>query len=392
MNNNISTMDGAAFDAAQVLASAPRGETRVITPHYLESGDITFSEKTVTRNSVNLTSIYEPFERLTEGTLKNGVKVRLPLKEALLQYPDAAEILRTGIRFLAFERYRMMPRSFDGIVTYYDSMKPQEEYLRDAAIGQLPYAPSGQEVTEVSSSFEGGVTVVNNLYRGVASILGDWIKFDQIGKIRQIPDLLARSLRMTEEQRVYNVLTTTGNYTRNSTTNDNDVGANTAATTFSGLGLELAVNTIGTSKDRKSGNYLGLRADTIVIGPRMEVPVKMLLMSTDLNRQGGNTTNEVRGTGTMNSYKGMLNNIIISPWFGTGANAYQWLVFDSTVPWMVFQTVEPANVFQEDANMTSEAWLKYDRIRFLAREYFGAGIVDDRGAFYSSSTTAPTVS
>jgi len=238
MNNikhNISTMDGAAFDALQTMAQAPHGDTRRITAHYQESGDVTFSEENLTRaQNVNLSSVYDPFERLMEGTLKNGVKVRIPLKEALLNYPDAAEILRTGIRFLAFERYRAMPRSFDGIVTYYDSTKPQEEYLRDAAIGQLPYAPSGEEAKEVTSAFEGGVTVVNNLYRGIASILGDWIKFDQVGKIRQIPDLLARSLRMTEEQQVYNVLTTTGNYARNSTTNDNDVGANTAATTFSG--------------------------------------------------------------------------------------------------------------------------------------------------------------
>ena len=390
INHNISTMDGAAFDATQALAMAPRGDTRVITPHYQASGDVTFTESNLTRKgNVDLTRIYEPFERLTEGTLKNGVKVRLPLKEALLNYPDAAEILRTGIKFMAFERYRQMPRTFEGIVTYMDSMKPQEEYLRDAAIGQLPPAPSGQEVKDITSSFEGGVTIPNVLYRGLVSVYGDWIKFDQIGKIRQVPDLLARALRLTEEQQVYNVLTTTGNYARNSTTGDNDVGANTAATTFSGLGLELALSTIATSKDRKSGNYLGLRADTIVIPPRMEVPVKQLLMSTNVDHTGAS---EVRGLGTTNIYRGMLNNIVVTPWLGTGINAYQWLLFDSTVPWCMFQTVEPANVFQEDANMTSESWLRYDKVNFLAREYFGCGIVDDRGAYYSSSTTAPTVS
>lgn len=335
---------------------------------------------------------FDPFRKLTETRLANGSKVNIPLREAMLNQPDAAEILRTGIRFLAFSKYQNMPRTFEKIVTYADSNKPQEEYLRDAAIGRLPYAPSGTEAPEVTSSFEGGVTIQNNLYRAIVSVLGDWIKFDQIGKIKQTADLLGRALRMTEEFAVYSALTTTGNYTRNSTTNDNDVGANTAATTFNGAGLELALATIGTSKDRKSGVYLGYKADTIVIGPRMEVPVKQLLMSANLNRAGGNTTNEVRGMGEMNMYKGMVNNIIISPWFSTGANGYQWALYDSTVDWCVFQTVEAPQVLQESSDAASEAWLTKDKIRFLARNYFGVGIVDDRAAFYSSSTTAPTVS
>lgn len=42
--------------------------------------------------------------------------------------------------------------------------------------------------------------------------------------------------------------------------------------------------------------------------------------------------------------------------------------------------------------MTSESWLTKDVVRFLARDYFGVGITDDRAAYYSSSTTAATVS
>lgn len=374
---------------------APGGAAKFINLQRNAAGEVVNMTEVKIEENSNLdlgNKGFDPFRKLTEAKLPNGSKVNLSLREAMLNTPDAAEILRTGIRFLAFSKYQNMPRTFDKIVTYADSNKPQEEYLRDAAIGRLPYAPSGTEAPEVTSSFEGGVTIQNNLYRAIVSVLGDWIKFDQIGKIKQTADLLGRALRMTEEFAVYSALTTTGNYTRNSTTNDNDVGANTAATTFNGVGLELALATIATAKDRKSGAYLGFKGDTIVIGPRMEVPVKQLLMSTNLNRAGGNTTNEVRGMGDQNQYKGMVNNIIISPWFPTGVNAFQWLVFDSTVNWCQFQTVENAQVLQEDQNMASEAWLTKDKIRFLARQYFGVGIVDDRCSFYSSSTTAPTVS
>ena len=356
----------------EIAQNAPHGETRVLHPIRGTNDVVTgFREETISNRAESLLRSYDPFQKLTEAVLPNGGKISMKLAEALLNTPDAAEILRTGIRFLAFERFRQMPPTYTGIVSNMPSSKPQEEYLRDASIGRLQKAPSGTPAPAHTSTFEGGVTIVNDLYRGVFEILGDWVKFDQIGKIRQTADSIGRALAQTREFAVYSQLTTTGNYARNSTTGDNDVGANTAATTFNGLGVELALATIATSKDRKSGNYLGYKADTIVIGPRMEVPVKQLLMSTNLGRQGGNTTNEVRGTGDLNMYKGLLNNIIISPWFPTGANAYQYLCFDSTVQWCMMQEVENSQVYQEDSNMSSESWLTKDVIRFLARDYFG---------------------
>ena len=374
------------------LITRAQGKSKLIHLDRNASGEVVnMKEVEIDHNSESGGS-YDPFRSLQEVTLPNGRSVHINLEEALLGYPDAAEILRTGIRFLAFDRMKTMPPTYTSIVNSQPSSKPQEEYLRDSAIGSLPVAPSGTPASSLTSGFEGGVTVVNNLYRGLFEILGDWIKFDQIGKIRQTADSIGRALAMTREKGVYYQLTTTGNYTRTQTAGDNDVGANTSALTFSGIGLEQALATIATSRDRKSGNLLGYRADTIVIGPRMEIPVKMLLQSTELNRQGGNTTNEVRGTGTTNTYRGLLNNIIVSPWFPTGTNAYQWLIFDSTVPWCMFQEVEAPQVMQEGQDMTSEAWLNKDVIRFLGRDYFGVGIVDDRAAFYSSSTTAPTVS
>jgi hypothetical protein len=376
----------------EILQNAPRGATKFIHLDRNASGEVVNMKEVAVDNNRDFdTEAYEPFRKLTEAKLAGGHKVKLSLQEALLTNPDAAEILRTGIRFLAFDRFRRMQPTYTGIVSMEQSNKPKEEYLRDAAIGRLEKAPSGTQAPEHGSTFEGGVEIVNDLYRGIFSILGDWVKFDQIGKIRQTADAIGRALAMTREFAVYSALTTTGNYTRNSTTNDNDVGANTSALTFSGLGLEQALATIATAKDRKSGNYLGYAADTIVIGPRMEVPVKQLLMSADLNRTGSGS-NEVRGMGTMNQYRGLVNNIIVSPWFATTTNGYQWALFDSSVQWFKFQEVESPNVYQESADMTSETWLTKDIIRFLGRDYFGCGLVDDRAAFYSSSTTAPTVS
>lgn len=362
--------------------NVPGGPTKYIHLQRNTEGQVVdVKEVVVDQNKqLDMEPGFDPFAKLTEAKLANGKKIHMSLSEAALNNPDSAEILRTGIRFLAFERFKQIEPTFTGIVNFTNSSKPQEEYLRDAAVGTLPLAPSGTDAPELVTSFEGGVTIQNNFYRGLFSVLGDWIRFDNIGKIRQLSGIMGRALAMTREDAVYSALTTTGNYGRNSTTKDNDVGANTAATTFNGTGLELALATIATSKDRRSGAYLGYKADTIVIGPRMEVPVKQLLMSTELGRQGGNTTNEVRGTGSDNTYRGLIKNIIVTPWFPTGVNAYQWLVFDSSVEWFEFQEVMPPNVMQENPNISSEAWLVSDKIRFLAMTYFGCGIIDDRAA------------
>lgn len=329
---------------------------------------------------------YEPLKALTEAKLADGRTTRVSLKETFLTNPDAANILRNDVRFMAFSMFNQMPRTFESFVTFMDSNKPKEVYLRDAAIGVLPKVPSGTNAPNLISSFEGGVEIVNDRYAGIVEILGDWVRFDQIGKIRQAAIEMGRAARMTEEDAVYKFLTTTGNYTRNSTTGDNDVGANTQNLTFSGIGLETATTVISTAKDRKSGNYLGLKADTIIIGPRAEIPVKQLLLSAMVDHTGAS---EVRGLGTTNQYRGMINNIIISPWF---SSSYSWALTDSTRQSLMFQTVEPFNVFQEDANVTSEAWLTRNAVRYLVQGYFGLGFVDDRCWFFSSSTTAPTVS
>lgn len=381
------------FDESQVAGYAvPNEPTKIIHLHRNAEGEVTGDHvETIQHTNAAPRVEFDPFRALTEVTTTRGYKVRQSLMEAALNTPDAAEILRTGIRFLAFSKFDQMQPTFNQICSVVSSTKPQEEYLRDAAVGQLPIAPSGTDAPEVVTGFEGGTTIVNNFYRGLFSVLGDWIRFDQIGKINQFANILGRSLASTREKAAYAVLTTATNYGRNSTTLDNDVGANTAATTFNGTGLELALSVVATAKDRKSGEYLGYSADTIVIGPRMEVPVRMLLTSTDLGRQGGTSSSEIRGQGTTNLYRGMINKIIVSPWFSTTANGYQWLIFDSRVQWCMFQNVMEPYVDQEQQNMTSTAWLVSDKIRFLAATYFGCGIVDDRAAYYSSSTTAPTV-
>lgn len=359
-------------------------ERNPVTGEVLKATESKIERSTEQQQLTEALQQHRPFADLLEV---EGRTVPMSLREAFLTNPDAGNILRNELRFLAFSRFAEMPRSFDLFTTFADSNKPEEDYLRDAGIGVLPKVKSGDPAPELLSGFEGGVTIQNFRYAGLASILGDWLRFDQIGKIRQAGNLLGRSARMTEEDAVYSLITTAGNFTRNSTTGDNDIGANTAATTFAPVGLDTALTTISTSKDRKSGHYLGYKADTFICGPRLEMAAKQFFMSNELIRTHGNTTIETRGMGTKNPYAGLISNMVVSPWFGA---SYQWALVDSTVQSLTFQTVEPFRVEQETMVPTSEAYLTRDVIRYLVQGFFGVGIVDDRAWYYSSSTTAPT--
>lgn len=356
-----------------------------------QAGKVT--ESTASAHDLGFQSpvVGDPLELLRESVYRHvGSKMaNMTFREAFVQTPDAGNMLRDAIRYLAFSRYAELPAGWEAFTMSETSARPQEEYLRDAAIGVIPKYKSGEPTQIVKSSFEGGVIIKNDQYRALVEIAMDEMRFDRIGKIRQIAQELGRAGRMTEAKAAFDVLTTTGNYNRAATTNDNDVGANTANTTFNAVGFEDARAIIATAKDRKSGAYLNFSADTLVVGPRLEMAAKQLLMSDSIEREGGNTTNEVRGTGTRNPYFNLVRRIIVSPWFSAN---YAWALMDSTVQPIVFQRVEPFNVMEETPGLTSEAYMTKDSLRWLVMSYFGVGMVDDRCCFLSSSSTAPTVS
>lgn len=355
-------------------------KTKIIDIVNVQAGD--FRERIVDHDATPVLE-HETFSWL-EAPLAGGGKTRLKLAEALVQQPDAANMLRQDFKFLAFTAFSQMPRTIDGFVKRETSNKPEEYYLRDAGMGLIPRTRSGAAAPRLLSSFEGSAVIQNFRYSGAVEVLGDDIMFDRIGKIRQTAAFLGRSGAATEEAEVYKVLTTAGNYTRNSTTGDNDIGANTAATTLTHANFEDILTTIATAKDRKSGMYLGYMADTIIAGPRMEWPLKKLLSSDTLQYVGDDETER----GTLNVYKGALNRIIISPFF---SSSYEYVICDSRSMGIVFQQVQPFNVLQSAQNASNTEWLTRDVIEWVTTGYFGVGFVDDRGFYYSSNATRPTL-
>lgn len=300
--------------------------------------------------------------------------------------PNFPDLLRQGIMFDAFSSYNGLPVTYPMLVNESTSTKHQEEYLKDAAIGVASVVAEGEDYPEAAINLDSGLTIKNYKYGFVVGVTEEMRRFDQVGKIRQISAEIGRSLRMTEEYQVYSTLTTAGNYTRGSDTGDNDVGDNTAATTFSATGLITAFGVLATMKDRKSGTYLGVQPDTLIVTPRLWWAAKQLIESPQVMRAHADDdstviTVEKYGTGTSNAFFNVVNTIIVSPWLGS---SYQWVLMERGRA-LKFQRVDPMRVLPPEYYPKNDTW------KYFARTWFGVGMLDDRFAYYSSSVTAPTV-
>lgn len=348
----------------------------------------TFADVTPKAKPVNVDESLLPFPRDRRGRITvNHENVDLAEAGAELSTYNFPDLLRVGLQADLFTSYAEQAVTYPAFCRVVNSDKQQEEYLFDNSIGLPPIVNEGQPYPEIATDLDAGL-IIKNYKRGyILSVTEEMQRFDQVGKVREMPELMGRGMRREEEQSVMNIITTTGNYTRNSTTGDNDQGANTAATTFDAAGLILAFNCLRTMKDRKSGQYLGVNPDTLIVAPKLWWAAQQLIGSNMTNRQGGNTTNEIYGTGTTNSFFNVVKTIIVSPEF---SSSYGWWLGEARRA-MTFQRVEGITLLQEGMNSSTQGYFNRDVIRYRARNWYGVGMRDDRFAYFSSSTTAPTV-
>lgn len=353
----------------------------------LNASDGKFAETELKAKSVM--PAVAPYPKLKNGrhTINPELFEAMGIREANagLSVSNFPDLLRQGVQFDAFTSYNETPVTWPSFARLVPSNDIQEEYMKDAAMGIAPVVTEGQPYPEVTVQTGDGV-IVKNYKRGyLIPITEEIMKFDKLGKVRQIAELVGRSIRLTEELAVMDVLTTAANYIRTSA--DNDEGNNTGTTTFSAAGLITAFNTLTTMKDRRSGMKLGVRPDTLIISPKLRWAAYQLIRSPQSMRVGGNTTNEIYGGGTDNQFFDLVQNIIVSPYFG---NTYEWCLLEAKRS-VVFQQVEPFQLLREGMDAANANYLTYDTIRYRARTWFGTGMVDDRFAYLSTATAAPAI-
>lgn len=359
-------------------------ETKVFKVLDAQSGKI--QDVTPVNKSVNLDEAVIPYPRDRKGRIViNPEEIDLAEAGAELSTYNFPDALRQGLQVDLFTSYNEQAVTYPSWARVVTSSKQQEEYLFDSSVGMPGIVAEGQAYPEVATDFDSGL-IIRNFKRGyIMSVTEEMQKFDQVGKVREMPELMGRGMRREEEQRCMDVITTAANYTRNSTTGDNDEGANQANVTFSATGLITAFNTLRTMKDRRTGLYLGVNPNTLIVTPKLWWAAQQLIGS-NMSQRGG-ATNEVYGTGGNNSFFNVVSNIIVSPEFGS---SYGWCLMEARRA-VTFQRVEGVTLLTESMGAVTDGYFTRDVIRYRARNWFGVGMRDDRFAFLSTSTTAPTV-
>lgn len=297
-------------------------------------------------------------------------------------------LLRDGLRAILFDSYAGVPQTWNQWAQTIQSDKLAEDWLEEAAVGLLPKVGEGAPYPHITRDLDRTFQIVNDKRGAIISVTEEMIAFNRVGVLTQQTQMLGRAMAMTKEQDMYNVITTAGNYVRNSTTNDNDIGANTAATTFGPSAFsETILPTLSSMKDRKSGMYLGVRPNTLIVGPSLEYAAKQLFLSPTMHGMGGADTATVTyGAGTSNPFRGVFDLIVVSPFI----QSFSFVVMERQRA-AVLQQVWPLQLLQGTMTADNADYLNFDTINYRAREFYGAGMLNDRYAYYSSSTTAPTI-
>lgn len=357
----------------------------------LDAQAATIQDVTPTPQPVQLDESLLPYPRDHRGNITIDHE-RVHLTEAASElstynFPDA---LRMGLQVDLFTSYNETPVTYPSWARVVNSSKQQEEYLFDSAIGLPPVVGEGQPYPEVATDFDSGL-IIRNAKRGfIIPVTEEMQRFDQVGKVRETAELMGRAMRRGEEQSAMDVITTTANYTRTNTAGDNDEtvsgsGANYQAVTFSASGLITAFNILRTMKDRRTGIYLNVNPNTLIVTPKLWWAAKQLIGS-NMTARGG-ATNEVYGTGDNNAFFNVVSTIIVSPEFGS---SFGWWLGEAKRA-VTFQRVDPISLMTEGMTSATEGYFNRDVIRYRTRNWYGVGMRDDRFAFLSTSTTAPTV-
>lgn len=313
---------------------------------------------------------------------RNGRPITLAEAATTSDFPI---VLRDGIRSIAFDAYAGIQPVWPEICMMMPSDRPAEDWAEENAIGELPPVGEGQPYPSFKLDLDRSVRIPNVKYGGFIEVTEEMIRFNRTNLIKRQAAQLGRAAVRTQEVATFAVLTTAGNYVRADTTGDNDLAANTAATVFSASGLNTALNVLRTMKDRKSGVYLGVNPDTLIVTPALEVAAKQLLMAPVLQRASASTTQEIYGTGGANPFRGMVNRIIVTPYMGA---SYQWCLMEAKQA-CVMQEVEGLQILTQEVNRAeNEGYFNYDLVKFRSRIWFGCGMLNDRYAYYSSATSA----
>jgi len=320
-----------------------------------------------------------PFPIFEVNNGRQQKKMRLEEAASLPNFPN---VLRTGLRPILLSEYAGYPSTYR---LWMDSEPSDSEYeygLEFRQFGELPYVEEDEPFPELKAKEDRSVYIQNRKRGARFNVTWEMLKFEKTGHIREQTQFLGRAMAQTVEKQAYDLITDTSNYTR--TTSDNAVGNNYGTVTFSATGLLTGYDTLRTMFDRGSGMPLNVMPNTLICGIGLDLAARQLLTSANVGGMGDTDAVLTYGTGTSNPFRGWINQIIVTPFLGR----YEWVLMEAGRAAKEFVTFETELLTQG-----AEGYDYFQKMTFGYRvaRGFGMGMWNDRFAYFSNSTTAPTV-
>ena len=247
--------------------------------------------------------------------------------------------------------------------------KPQDR-VRLGYLSDLPTVAEAGPYTELTKPTDEKITYTIVKKGGLITISEETIRNDDLGKVMQMAQRLARAARHTLATFVTNFFITPPNYDPDGLAWFHATHANLGSTALASAELDARAIALAKQTEKDSGNRLGLTLDWIMIPPDLR-PTAM-----QINRNMTGTNN------WYNKFGDNEQNIIVNPlltdvtdWYGGS--------FPSSAPSLeigFLDGYETPQIFL--ANMpTQGTQFTNDQLQFKVKFVFGGKPIDFRGVF-----------
>jgi hypothetical protein len=263
---------------------------------------------------------------------------------------------------------------FPGLEKLYVSAKPgdykSQDRVRLGYLSDLPTVAESGLYTELTKPTDEKVSYSLLKKGGVLTISEETIRNDDLGRIMQFPQRMARAARHTLATFVTNFFITPPNYDPDGLAWFHATHANLGSTALSSAELDARNIALAKQTEKDSGNRLGLKLQWIMVPPDL-MPTAM-----QINRNMTGTNN------WYNKFGPNEENIIENPLL-TDVTDWYGGVFSSSAPFLEIGFLDgnqtPQLFIANDPRFGAQ--FTNDQLQIKAKFVFGGKPIDFRGAF-----------
>jgi hypothetical protein len=269
-----------------------------------------------------------------------------------------------------YEEFQIVPGLERLYVTTVLSDYKSQDRVRMGYLSDLPTVNEAAAYTELTKPTDEKISYTIAKKGGLLTISEETIRNDDLGKIAQFPQRMARAARHTLATFVTNFFVTPPNYDPDGVAWFHASHSNLGAVALSSAELDARAILLAKQSEKDSGNRLGLTLDWIMI------PVDLRPTAMQINRNMSGTNN------WYNKFGENEQNILVNPLL-TDTNDWFGGCFPASAPFLEIGFLDGYQTPQLSLASDSRYGAQFtnDQLQIKAKFVFGGKPIDFRGVF-----------